>query len=261
VTATLNSLVFDIETIPDVELGRRLPGLADLDDGAVAEAMFARRTEETGSPFLPFEQHRVVAISAALRTGDELQIWSVGSLESTEDELLRRFFGGLEKLRPTLVSWNGSGFDLPVLHYRMLKHGVVSPTYWDTGDLDRDFRWNNYLSRFHSRHTDLMDVLSGYQSRGRASLQHVAELLGLPGKLGMGGDKVWDAWREGRLAEIRDYCEIDVLNTYLIYLQFELIRGHLTAAGHASEITRVRSWLGERKESHWRAFEAAWKSR
>jgi predicted PolB exonuclease-like 3'-5' exonuclease len=259
-TAALNCLVFDIETIPDVELGRRLPNLADLDDVAVAEAMFARRTEETGSSFLPFEQHRVVAIAAALRTGDEFQVWSIGSVDSSEDDLLRRFFGGLEKLRPTLVTWNGAGFDLPVLHYRMLKHGIASPTYWDTGDLDRDFRWNNYLSRYHTRHTDLMDVLSGYQPRGRASLEHVAELLGLPGKLGMGGDKVWDAWRAGQLAAIRDYCETDVLNTYLVFLRFELIRGRLTPATHDSEIARVRSWLGERKEGHWRAFEAAWKA-
>jgi len=259
-SGALNCLVFDIETIPDVEIGRTLPGLADADDAVAAEAMFAQRTEETGSAFLPFEQHRVVAISAALRTGDELQIWSVGSPESSEEELLRRFFGGLEKLRPTLVSWNGAGFDLPVLHYRMLKHGVAAPTYWDTGELDRDFRWNNYLSRYHARHTDLMDVLSGYQPRGRARLQHVAELLGLPGKLGMAGDKVWDAWREGRLAEIRDYCETDVLNTYLIYLRFELVRGRLTPAQYGDELQRARSWLRERKEAHWRAFEAAWKA-
>ncbi len=259
-TAPLNCLVFDIETIPDVEMGRRLPGLADLDDAAVGEAMFTRRTEETGSSFLPFEQHRVVAIAAALRNGDDFQVWSIGSADSPEDELLRRFFGGLEKLRPTLVSWNGSGFDLPVLHYRMLKHGIASPSYWDTGDLDRDFRWNNYLNRYHTRHTDLMDVLSGYQLRGRASLEHVAALLGLPGKLGMGGDKVWDAWRAGLLAEIRDYCETDVLNTYLVYLRFELIRGRLSPAAHASELARVRAWLRERNEGHWRAFEAAWKA-
>ena len=258
-TSPLHCLVFDIETIPDVALGRSLPGLAEADDVTVAEAMFARRTEETGSSFLPYEQHRVVAIAAALRTEDQLQVWSVGSLDSGEDDLLRRFFGGLEKLRPTLVSWNGSGFDLPVLHYRMLKHGIAAPTYWDTGDLDRDFRWNNYLNRYHARHVDLMDVLSGYQLRGRASLEHIAALLGLPGKLGMGGDKVWDAWREGRLEEIRGYCETDVLNTYLVYLRFELIRGRLSNAAHAAEVARVRAWLAERSERHWREFAAAWK--
>ncbi len=257
-SGALNCLVFDIETVPDIELGRRLLGMPDADDAAVAEALFAKRTAETGSSFLPYEQHRVVAISALLRHDDQLQLWSVGATDSPEDELLRRFFGGLDRLRPTLVSWNGSGFDLPVLHYRMLRHGVSAPTYWDAGELDRDFKWNNYLNRYHQRHVDLMDVLSAYQGRGRASLEHVALLLGLPGKLGMAGDKVWDAWRSGRIAEIRDYCETDVLNTYLIYLRFELVRGHLVPDAYLGEIARVRGWLRERGEPHWRQFDAAW---
>ena len=76
--------------------------------------MLAARAEETGSSFLPLEQHRVVAISTVLRSDDQLQVWSLGAADSTEEDLIRRFFSGLEKLRPTLVSWNGSGFDLPV---------------------------------------------------------------------------------------------------------------------------------------------------
>jgi len=214
----MNCLVFDIETVPDAELGRRLG--FEGDDLEVAAAMLARRTEESGSSFLPLEQHRIIAISTLLRSGDQLQVWSLGAVDSPEDDLIRRFFSGIDKLRPTLVSWNGSGFDLPVLHYRMLRYGISSPTYWDSGDRDRDFRWNNYLNRYHARHLDLMDVLSAYQGRGRASLEHVALLIGLPGKLGMGGDKVFEYWREGRIAEIRSYCETDVLNTYLIWLRF-----------------------------------------
>jgi len=255
---TLNCLVFDIETIPDTELGRRLPGIPAGDDAAVAEAMFARRTEETGSSFLPYEQHRIVAISALLRSEDQLQVWSIGTPDSPEDELLRRFFGGLDRLRPTLVSWNGSGFDLPVLHYRMLKHGIASPAYWDTGEIDRDFKWNNYLGRFHQRHTDLMDVLSAYQGRGRASLEHVALLLGLPGKLGMAGDKVWDAWRAGKITEIRDYCETDVLNTYLIYLRWELVRGRLDEARWQEECMRLRAALAASGREHLARFAQAW---
>ena len=163
---------------------------------------------------------------------------------------------------PTLVSWNGSGFDLPVLHYRMLRHGIASPTYWETGERDRDFKWNNYLNRFHMRHVDLMDVLAAYQGRGRASLEHVSLLLGLPGKLGMGGDQVFDYWKAGRLAEIRAYCETDVLNTYLVWLRFELARGPVSsAAGHAQEIARVRDWLAARAEPHWRQYAAAWAAR
>jgi predicted PolB exonuclease-like 3'-5' exonuclease len=250
-------LVFDIETVPDAELGRKI-GEFEGDDMQVAAEMIAKRKEETESGFLPLEQHRVVAISTLLRSGDQLQVWSLGAVDSPEDDLLRRFFGGIDKLRPTLVSWNGSGFDLPVLHYRMLRHGIASPTYWDTGELDRDFKWNNYLNRFHMRHVDLMDVLAAYQGRGRASLDHVALLLGQPGKLGMSGDQVFDYWRAGRIAEIRSYCETDVFNTYLIWLRFELIRGQLTSAEYDSEIARARAWLGERSESHWRQYAAAW---
>ena len=96
-----------------------------------------------------------------------------------------------------LVSWNGSGFDLPVLTYRALRHDVQAPRYWETGDEEQGFRCNNYLGRFHWRHIDLMDVLSGYQGRGRVGLDKMAQLLGLPGKLGMSGEAVWDAWLEG----------------------------------------------------------------
>ncbi len=255
---SLNCLVFDIETVPDTDLGRRLLDLADADDATVAEAMFARRREDTGSDFLPYEQHRIVAISAALRSADQFHVWSLGGLSSPEDELVSRFFAGLEKTQPVLVSWNGAGFDLPVLHYRALKHGVVARRYWETGDADPSFRYNNYLGRFHWRHIDLMDVLSLYQGRGRASLENVAALLGLPGKLGMSGGLVWGAYREGRLAEIRAYCETDVLNTYLVYLRFELIRGRLAQEAYEAEVARVFEWLEERSEAHWQQFLAAW---
>ena len=196
----MNRLVFDIETVPDVELGRRLYGLEGLDDAAVAKAMFARQRAESGNEFLPHIQHRVVAIACALRTREQLTLWSLGDLQSSEAELLTRFFDGIEKYSPDLVSWNGGGFDLPVLHYRSLKAGVQAPRYWETGEEDSAFRYNNYLSRFHWRHLDLMDVLAGFQARARAALADVAALLGFPGKLGFSGDKVWDAYLAGRAA-------------------------------------------------------------
>jgi predicted PolB exonuclease-like 3'-5' exonuclease len=242
--------------VPDAELGRRLG--FEGGDAEVAAQMLAAREAETGSSFLPLEQHRVVAISTLLRSEGQLQVWSLGNVDSPEDDLVRRFFGGIDRLQPTLVSWNGSGFDLPVLHYRMLRHGIASPTYWDTGERDRDFKWNNYLNRFHMRHVDLMDVLAAYQGRGRASLEHVSLLLGLPGKLGMSGEQVFEFWKAGRLAEIRAYCETDVLNTYLVWLRFELARGQLSAGEHEEEVARVRDWLVSRNETHWRQYGAAW---
>ena len=254
----MHAFVFDIETVPDVGYGRRLYHLHDLSDDEVARIMFARRRAETGSEFLPLEQHRIVAISIAFRTRDSLNVWSLGDPAAPEHELIARFYEGLEKHTPDLVTWNGSGFDLPVLHYRSLLHAVPAPRYWETGDEDTAFRYNNYLSRFHWRHVDLMDVLAGFQNRGRASLDHVATLLGFPGKLGMRGADVWDAYRRGEIVRIRDYCETDVLNTYLIYLRFQLIRGRLSVAQQAAELNRVRMLLEESGKAHFAEFLAAW---
>jgi predicted PolB exonuclease-like 3'-5' exonuclease len=254
----VNTLVFDIETVPDTALGRRLHGLHDLTDEQVAEVMFTKRRQETGSEFLSHEQHRVIAISVALRSRDSLKVWSLGDEQSSEKELLERFFEGLDKFTPDLVSWNGAGFDLPVMHYRCLLHGITASRYWETGDSDSSFRFSNYLSRFHWRHMDLMDILSGFQGRGRASLDAVATLLGFPGKTGMHGGDVWDAYRRGELKNIRAYCETDVVNTYLVYLRFQLMRGHLSPVEHAGEVARVRALLAESAAPHWQEFAAAW---
>src|ERR1700734_616343 len=256
----MNSLVFDIETVPDVELGRRLYGLERLDDAAVAKAMFARQRAESGNEFLPHIQHRVVAIACLLPSRDQIKLWSLGDLQSTEAELLARFFDGLERYSPDLVSWNGGGFDLPVLQYRALRAGIRAERYWETGESDTAFRYNNYLSRFHWRHMDLMDILSGFQGRARAPLVEVAALLGLPGKLGFSGAQVWDAWQAGEIVRIRQYCETDVLNTYLIYLRFELMRGRFTAERYAEEVARVKALLAAGTEPHFVEFLRAWEA-
>ncbi len=257
----MNVLVFDIETIPDVEGGRRLHGLEGLDDKEVATVMFHMRRQETGGEFLRLHLHRIVAISAVFRSGaDTLKVWSLGNPDSPEKELVQRFFEGLERYSPTLVSWNGCGFDLPVLHYRALLHGVRAPRYWETGEDDTSFRYNNYLSRYHHRHTDLMDVLAGYQPRANAPLDQIATLLGLPGKMGMSGAKVWDNYLAGDIDGIRNYCETDVLNTYLVYLRFEMMRGRLTEAGYETECERVREMLAGDERPHLREFLEAWKN-
>jgi predicted PolB exonuclease-like 3'-5' exonuclease len=254
----MNHLVFDIETVPDVAYGRRLLDLPGLPDAEVGAAMFALRRQHTGSDFLPLEQHRIVAISCVLRRGDSLRVWSLGDEGSSERELLERFFDGIERFTPDLVSWNGGGFDLPVMHYRCLLHGVRAARYWETGEEDGAFRYNNYLSRFHWRHLDLMDVLAGFQARGRASLSSVAALLSLPGKLGFSGAQVWEAWRANDIVGIRRYCETDVLNTWLIFLSFERMRGRLHLDEWQAECERVRALLRESGEPHHAEFLRQW---
>jgi hypothetical protein len=257
----MNVLVFDIETVPDVELGRQLYGLEGLDAAAVAKAMFAQQRALSGGDFLPHLQQRVVAISCVLRARDQLKIWSLGDLDSGEPELLARFFDGIEKYLPELVSWNGGGFDLPVLHYRSLKAAVQAPRYWETGDDDNSFRYNNYLSRYHWRHLDLMDVLSGFQPRARAKLNDVAALLGFPGKLGFSGEQVWDAYLAGELQAVRRYCETDVINTYLIYLRFQFLRARLDMPALEAELERLRLLLRASGEPHHAEFLRAWEAK
>jgi predicted PolB exonuclease-like 3'-5' exonuclease len=254
----VNSLTFDIETVPDVELGRKLFGLQGISDEDVAKAMMFRQLQLSGNDFLPLYQHRVVAISVVLSGPDDFRVWSLGDADSEEGELVQRFFDGIDKYSPELVSWNGSGFDLPVLHYRSLKHGVQSPRYWETGDEDRSFRYNNYLGRFHWRHIDLMDVLSGYQPRSRAGLDAIATMLGFPGKMGMKGDQVSDAYLRGEIDQIRNYCETDALNTYLIYLRFQFIRGLIDEHKMNSEYGRVRDTLQSSDAPHLHEFISAW---
>lgn len=250
--------VFDIETVPDVAAGRKLYSLQDLSDEEVAQAMFSLQKQKNNDTFLKYHCQRIVAISVVLRTEQQFQVWSLGQQESDEREILERFFAGIEKTRPVLVSWNGSGFDCPVIHYRTLIHGISAPQYWETGDQQNEFRWNNYLNRYHYRHMDLMDILAGYQSRAYVSLNDMATLLGFPGKLGMDGQQVWPAYLRGDIEGIRNYCETDVVNTYLIYCRFELMRGNFTLEQYQQECDLVREALATLNKSHWQAFLEAW---
>ncbi len=254
----MNVFVFDIETIPDIDGCRRLYDLHGLSDDDVARAVFQLRRQQAGTDFLRHHLHRIVAISAVLRSGQQFKVWSLGDVDADEEDLLQRFFSGLERYTPRLVSWNGGGFDLPVIHYRSLLYPLNAAHYWETGQNDSSFRYNNYLSRYHDRHTDLMDVLAGYQPRASAALDEIAGLCGFPGKMGMSGAKVWDAYQQGHIQQIRNYCETDVLNTYLVYLNFERNRGNLDQPQYQAECQRVRDELKASGLEHLIEFEAAW---
>jgi predicted PolB exonuclease-like 3'-5' exonuclease len=254
-------LAFDLETVPDIA-GLRLlrPQWAGLPDRELAEQAFAERRERAGgSDFLPLHQHRIVAIGCAFRDDNGLRVRCLGGAEDGEARLIQDFFRLIDRYTPQLVSWNGGGFDLPVLHYRAMVHGVAAPRYWETGDDDRDFRYNNYISRYHARHTDLMDLLALYQGRAAAPLDELARLCGFAGKLGMAGDQVWGAYCDGRIDAIRNYCETDVVNTYLLYCRFQKMRGHLSEAAYATEMDVVRQGLAPSEAPHWKEFLAAWR--
>jgi predicted PolB exonuclease-like 3'-5' exonuclease len=253
------TLVFDIETVADVAGIRRLHRLpATLCDNDVLSWAVQQRRAAIGNDFMPLYLQRVIAIACALREGNTFRVWSLGDPADPEAELIRRFFDGVDRYTPQLVSWNGGGFDLPVLNQRALIHGVAATKFWDSGDDDREFKFNNYLARYHTRHLDLMDVLSMYQPRAAAGLDAMARMCGFPGKVGMDGSEVSAAFRAGRLGDIRRYCETDTMNTYLLYLRFQQLRGALTPAEYAAEVSMAREKIVSYREPHWQEFIAAW---
>ena len=255
-------LCFDIESIPDIPGLRALRAApAEQTDAQVYEGWLAERKEKGQSDFMPLYLQRILVISAVFRNAEGLRVHSFVDRDgASEGRIIQNFFGTIEKHVPQLVSWNGGGFDLPVLHYRGLKHGVVADKYWDMGEDDREFKWNNYLIRYHLRHLDLMDLLALYQPKNNAPLDAMAKLCGFPGKLGMDGSAVYPAYLDGRLEEIRRYCETDVMNTYLLYCRFQKMRGGLTEREYDDEIVLVKQSLGELApmETHWREYLDAW---
>lgn len=253
-------LCFDLETVPDVAGLRRLrPEWSALDDAEVAERAFAERRERTGgSDFLQHHLHRIIAIGCAFRDDSGFRVRCLGGPEDGEARLVQDFFKLVDRYTPQLVSWNGGGFDLPVLHYRGLMHGVAAARYWDQGEDDRDFKWNNYISRYHARHLDLMDLLAMYQPRASAPLDDLARLCGFAGKLGMDGSRVWEAFQAGGIEQIRNYCETDVVNTYLLYTRFQRMRGLLDDPARVAEERRVEEALKALPQAHWQEYLKAW---
>jgi predicted PolB exonuclease-like 3'-5' exonuclease len=260
--------VFDIETVPDTGAVPNLTGFADPDEAGRRAELERYHLEATQgkNPFPRQPFHRVVAISfleAEIEPEGAGERYLLRELRSggepgyDEKRLVQGFFGYFERLRqPRLVTFNGRGFDLPVLKYRAMAHGVAAPTLYAAGD-----RRNGYASRYATDwHCDLADVLSDHGASARVSLEEVAAVLGIPGKLGLDGSQVAALVDEGRIAEVRDYCETDVLSTYLVYLRHRLHTGGLSPEGHdravADVIAYIESCRAERP--HLARFLEAW---
>lgn len=188
-------LVFDIETIPDVEGLRKIHDLRNnvKDEDVVNFALRARR-EQWLDDFLPHYLQKIIAISFLYRQEESyLHIGTIGHVSDEELVLLGKFFKKIDEHAPILVSWNGNGFDLPVLQHRGLIHGISAFRYWNVED---EAKWKNYLNRYQLCHIDLMDILSRYQLSARAPLSDMAKLCDFPGKLDMDGSDVWKTFEK-----------------------------------------------------------------
>ena len=215
-------LVVDIETVPD-------------------------REHHAGDDFAKLPFHNVIAIGfldAQIERQGNLETYTLtdlrcgGEASYSERDLVKSFFGYFERLKPRLVTFNGRSFDLPVLKYRAMAHSIAAP-WLHAGDYSYRFRFD--------WHCDVLEALSDFGASPRAKLTDVCKSFGLPGKIGIDGSQVEEMYRAGLIAEIRNYCETDVLNTYLVYLRFMLHSGKLSPDGYDKAISEIISFIDANK--------------
>ena len=260
--------VFDIETVPDVDLVRDLTGCESADVNELRQALTDYHLKITDGknsfPRQPF--HKVVAISfleaEIIREEKSEQyilqeVRSVGTINSSEEDLIKGFFSHLKKQPPRLVSFNGKTFDLPVLKYRAMKYGIAAPWLYKMGD-----KWNNYSQRYAlDWHCDLIDAFSDFGASARVKMDELCVLLGLPGKIDIDGSQVNDLFDAKKIDEIRNYCETDVINTYLLYLNYQHHTGTLSSDNFEAAKEDLINYLqmDSDKNPHLKKFLAKWR--
>lgn len=264
-----NSLfVFDIETIPDADAAKNLLGLETNNKEELRQALtdYHLKITDGKNSFLRQPFQKIVAISFLqadiVRDGNGSEkyilneIRSGGELGSSEEELVKGFFSYLKKQPPRIVSFNGKNFDLPVLKYRAIKYGIAAPWLYKMGD-----KWNNYNQKYSlDWHCDLIDAFSDFGASARVKMNELCAVFNLPGKLGIDGSMVTEYYDAKKLSEIRDYCETDVANTYLLYLHYQ---HHTGTLGHENflqaqeDLARYLASEGEERK-HFAEFLTEW---
>ncbi len=244
-------LVFDIETRVDKELVKQI---YDPEDSLTLEQAYDAARDQIlkrsnqQSDFFPVPFHIPISI-ATLGADENYRIASLGCLGTdrfSESELIERFWQIFENVQ-TLVTFNGRGFDLPVLEIQALKHGFSLGRYFGNSQDRYAYRGSRYNDAFH---LDLCDFLSNFGAvYPRNSLNLLSKLVGLPGKYTIEGDDVEYLFRQGRHKEINQYCITDVLQTYLLFLRVELLRGKLTQDAYRETVNAAKEDLKQRAES------------
>lgn len=249
-------LVFDIETITDLNAGAHLYQLHDLSQDDLQQALNKLRRQEHGSDFQRIPLHEIVCISGLWFDEKGLRLFSLNREHDSEASMLQKFLSIFEKRHPVLVSWNGSQFDLPVILFRAMYHGLSAPALFDQGEIDSQKRFNNYQNRYHHQHVDLMDVMAMFNGRNFQKLDDIAQLLGFPGKRQGSGYLVPEQVRQQAWTELTQYCEGDVLNTWLIYLRWMLLKGQLLAEDHRQLVDATIQYLATQPQQQ--EFLAQW---
>ena len=186
--------------------------------------------------------HTIMCIGA-LVAHRESECWTVDALgaphvgERSEKQLIRAFCDKVAEMSPQLVTFNGNSFDLPVLRYRAMIHGVPAP----------GLAARPYFNRYTEDAVDLCDILSSFAPHTKASLNELSKIMGMPGKPeGMDGNEVERYFLDGKIKQIAEYCETDVVNTYRVWLRYELFRGRLSESEHQASERNLAEFIAAR---------------
>jgi predicted PolB exonuclease-like 3'-5' exonuclease len=224
--------IFDCETIPDYQLIRKYFDVDGMSEQEAIESAMASYAADHQTTFLPLPYHRLVALSAVIADefGTFIKVGNFGGDSADEEAIIRHFFGFIEDKNPKLVSFNGRGFDIPMLLIRAMQYNLSFPAYFDQNNpqLNKS-KWENYRQRYAEHfHTDLLDSLGSFGAVRNLKLDIVCTMAGIPGKYDVSGDQVFALYYEDKLEKIQEYCQSDVLNTYWLYLKYERLKGTLT---------------------------------
>jgi predicted PolB exonuclease-like 3'-5' exonuclease len=229
------AIVFDLETIPDLAATARMLDLGGATEADVRQAL--------GEAFPKHPLHKIACIGA-LVASRQPEGWRVDALgaphigERTEAELIGAFVQKVGELRPQLVTFNGHSFDLPVLRYRAMVNRIAG------GGL----QVRPYFHRYTDDALDLCDALGSYVPGAKVKLDQISKILGLTGKPeGVDGSRVEELVKAGQIEEVARYCESDVLNTYRVWLIYELFRGSISARELDWSETQIREFVANRK--------------
>lgn len=239
---------FDCESIPDSKLLRKLYEFEGSDEEVSIKAGDLQK-EKTNSSFLPVIFHKVVAISAVI-SDDFGKFDRVNSIPGDDEEtLIRSFLGFIDKKNPKLISFNGRSFDIPMLLVRALQYNISIPAYFDTKNpaLNKT-KWENYRSRYSDVfHIDLMDSISEFGAVRGLKLDELCVMAGLPGKFDVHGDQVMELFYKNEQEKIREYCESDVLNTFWLFLKYEILKGNLSQEDYLNSLNLMSQKLDDEK--------------
>ncbi len=239
--------IFDCETIPDADLIKKSFDTSLADDYQITQEALKQYEEEKGSSFLPLPYHKVVALSAVIADefGRFIKVGDFGEGRDDEESIIRHFFGFIEDKNPKLVSFNGRGFDMPMLLIRAMRYNISFPAWFDQNNpMLNKTKWENYRQRYAEQfHLDLLDSMGSFGAVRNLKLDTLCTMAGIPGKYDVSGDQVLDLYYDGKLDLIKEYCQSDVLNTYWLYLKYELLRGELTLPDYYSFLQTMRDKL------------------